>query len=179
MTGPALPELRTARLLLRPFQPADAAGVQRLAGDRAIAENTLTVPHPYPDGAAEAWIATHAGAYAEGKRATFAVTLAGEATLVGAIGLDITAADRRAELGYWIGRPWWNRGFATEAGRAVLEFGFGPLGLHRIMARHFLRNPASGRVIEKLGMEREGVLRHHALKWGVFEDLAVCSVLAG
>ena len=63
--------------------------------------------------------------------------------------------DRRAELGYWIGVPWWNRGYATEAGRALLDFGFGTLGLHRIMAHHMMRNPASGRVMQKLGMTRD------------------------
>ena len=178
MTSSIQPVLSTARLLLRPFLPTDADDVQRLAGEREIAENTLTIPHPYPDGAAAEWIATHAPAWAEGRLATFAVTLAEEGTLVGAVGLDIHRADLRAELGYWIGKPWWSRGYATEAGHAVLEFGFGPLGLHRIMARHFLRNPSSGRVLQKLGMQREGVLRHHVLKWGTFEDLAVYSVLA-
>ena len=173
------PILTTARLTLRPFRPADAADVRRLAGEREVAYNTLTIPHPYPEGAAEEWIASHPPAFVAGTRAVFAITQTQDAGLVGAIGLEIAPADQRAELGYWVGIPWWNRGYATEAGRAVLEYGFGPLGLHRIMARHFVRNPASGRVLEKLGMQREGVLRHHALKWGAFEDLAVYSVLAG
>lgn len=178
MNSVAQPILGTARLILRPFRPGDAAEVRRLAGEREIAANTLTIPHPYPEGAAEEWIASHPPAHAAGKLAVFAITQRQDGLLVGAIGLDIAPADRRAELGYWVGIPWWNRGYATEAGHAVLEFGFGPLGLHRIMARHFLRNPSSGRVLQKLGMQREGVLRHHVLKWGTFEDLAVYSVLA-
>jgi RimJ/RimL family protein N-acetyltransferase len=173
-----LPTLSTARLVLRPFRLEDAPEVQRLAGAREIAASTLTVPHPYPDGAAETWIGTHSAAWAERKSSTFAMTLKEDDTLVGAIGLMLTMEDRRAELGYWVGLPWWNCGYATEAGRALLDFGFGPLGLHRIMARHLARNPASGRVMEKLGMEREGVLRHHVLKWGVFEDLVVYAALA-
>lgn len=177
MIPPALPTLTTARLVLRPFRLADAAVVQRLAGERDIAANTLTVPHPYPDGDAEAWIATHQAAYGDGKVVTLAVTERESGELVGAIGLALTPGDQRGELGYWIGTSWWNRGYATEAGRAMLAFGFEQLGLHRVMARHLVRNPASGRVMEKLGMQHEGILRHHVLKWGVFEDLAVYAVL--
>ena len=178
MSGEALPTLATARLVLRPFRLEDAPTVQRLAGVREVAATTLTVPHPYPDGEAGAWIGTHAGAWAERKVLTLAVTLREDGALVGAVGLALVMADRRAELGYWIGVPWWNRGFATEAARALVDCGFGTLGLHRIMARHMSRNEASGRVMQKLGMAREGTLRHHVLKWGSFEDLVVYAVLA-
>ncbi|MDH4046190.1 MAG: GNAT family N-acetyltransferase [Gemmatimonadota bacterium] len=173
-----MPTLETERLVLRPFRPGDAAEVQRLAGEREIAAGTLTVPHPYPDGAAEEWIATHAANWAERKVLTLAVTTPGDDTLVGAVGLMLTMADRRAELGYWIGIPWWNLGYATEASRAIIDFGFASLGLHRIMAQHMARNPGSGRVMQKLGMQQEGILRQHTLKWGVFEDLVVYAVLA-
>ncbi len=178
MIADALPTLATARLVLRPFRLGDAPMVQRLAGAREIAATTLTVPHPYPDGAAEEWIATHAAAWAERRGLTLAVTLREDGALVGAVGLALVMADRRAELGYWIGVPWWNRGMATEASRGLIDFGFGTLGLHRIMARHMARNEASGRVMQKLGMAREGVLRDHVLKWGEFEDLVVYAVLA-
>lgn len=178
MSTAGLPRLDTTRLVLRPFRLADAAEVQRLAGAREIADTTLTVPHPYPDGAAEEWINTHPAAWTERTAAVLAVTTRESGALVGAVGLALTMADRRGELGYWIGMPWWNRGYATEAGQALLDFGFATLGLHRIMARHLARNPASGRVMQKLGMVQEGVLRHHVLKWGVFEDLVVYAVLA-
>ena len=77
----------------------------------------------------------------------------------------------RAELGYWIDRPYWNQGYCTEAGRAVLWYGFTELNLNRIHAYHLSRNPASGRVMQKLGMTREGLLRQHAKKWGKYEDI--------
>jgi ribosomal-protein-alanine N-acetyltransferase len=178
MTDAPMPTLRTPRLVLRPFRLNDAPAVQRLAGEREVAANTLTVPHPYPDGAAEEWIATHAAGWAAKDVLTLAVTTPGDDVLVGAVGLALAMADRRAELGYWIGIPWWNLGYATEASRAIIDFGFTSLGLHRIMARHMARNPASGRVMQKLGMQREGVLREHTLKWGVFEDLVVYAVLS-
>lgn len=178
MNTDALPTLTTARLVLRPYALADAPEVQRLAGAREIAATTLAMPYPYPDGLAETWIGTHAAAWAERRTLTLAVTLEADGTLIGTVGLALAMEDCRGELGYWIGLPWWNRGFATEASRAVVDFGFGSLGLHRIMARHLARNPSSGRVMEKLGMTREGILRDHVLKWGEFEDLVVYAVLA-
>jgi RimJ/RimL family protein N-acetyltransferase len=98
--------------------------------------------------------------------------------LVGAISLRIELPQRRAELGYWVGVPYWGRGFATEAARAMIEFGFRRLSLHRIYAHHFVRNPASGRVMEKAGMQHEGTLRGHFFRWGAPEDVAVWGILS-
>ena len=83
----------------------------------------------------------------------------------------------RAEMGYWIGKPYWNNGYCTEAAEAVLRYGFTELGLNRIYAHHFGRNPASGRVMEKIGMVYEGCLRQHVQRWGVFEDLKIYAIL--
>jgi ribosomal-protein-alanine N-acetyltransferase len=171
------PVLETARLTLRPFTPADAPAVQRLAGAREVADTTRQIPHPYADGMAEAWIATHAGLHDQDRALTLAVEIRAERRLCGAIGLRLKVEDRHAELGYWIGAADWARGFCTEAARAVVAHGFGALDLHRIYATYFARNRASGRVMEKLGMTREGCLREHVRKWGVFEDLIVRGIL--
>jgi ribosomal-protein-alanine N-acetyltransferase len=171
------PTLETDRLSLRPFTLDDAPRVQELAGDRAIADTTLHIPHPYADGAAGAWIDTHDAEFAAGKSVVFAVALRSTDTLVGAIGLTLDSNDARAEMGYWIGKPYWNRGYATEAGRAVLDYAFNELELNRVYASYLRRNPASGRVMEKLGMQHEGRLRQHIRKWGVFEDLEVRGIL--
>ena len=150
------PELVTARLQLRSYGPADAPDLQRLAGDKAVADTTLHIPHPYPDGAAEAWIGTHAARWAAREGLVFAITLRSTGELLGSIGLVIQAAHEQAELGYWIGVPHWNQGYATEAVRAVLDCGFRALELNRIHAHHMAHNPASGRVMTKAGMQREG-----------------------
>jgi len=171
------PTLETERLVLRPFEPDDAPEVQRLAGARAVADTTLVIPYPYPPNAAVEWIATLAPRFAAGTLVSFAITQRSEASLVGAIGLHIVSEHRRAELGYWIGVPFWGRGFATEAGRAMLEFGFRRLGLHRIHANHLTRNPASGRVLQKLGLRLEGVHREAIRKWDTFEDVAAYGIL--
>jgi [ribosomal protein S5]-alanine N-acetyltransferase len=175
MTGQ--PTLETPRLLLRPFRMADAEEVQRLAGDRAVADTTLNIPHPYEDGLAEKWIGNHRDWFDLGEQAVFAITLRPAGTLMGCVGLRINRDDQRAELGYWIGRPYWGQGYCTEAAQAVLAFGFKRLALNRIYAHHFVRNPASGRVMQKLGMSREGRLRQHVRKWGTFEDLELYGIL--
>lgn len=171
------PTLYTERLILRPFSLDDAGEVQRLAGAREVADTTLNIPHPYKDGMAEAWISTHQVRFDEGASATFALTLRAEGQpersgpLIGAIGLEINQRHQRAELGYWIGVPHWRQGYATEAARAVVAYAFRSLGLHKIVAYHLPRNPASGRVMKKLGMQREAYLREHVRKGDTYEDL--------
>lgn len=167
------PTIQTDRLILRPFGPEDAPDVQRLAGEKVIAAKTQSLPHPYEDGMAEDWIASHEANYAAGKIVCFAVTERDGGALAGAVGLTVYKDSNAAELGYWIGTPFWGRGYATEAARAVLAFGFEEMGLHRIHARHMASNPASGRVLEKIGMKREGMRRQHFRKWGRFEDIVM------
>ncbi len=168
---------------------ADADALQQLAGDRAVADTTLNIPYPYEDGFAERWIGNHRDWFEQGQQAIFAVILKSSpapaselrhvsvATLIGCVALLIHREDRRAELGYWIGKPYWNQGYCTEAARAAIGFGFQHLGLNRIYAHHFVRNPASGRVLQKLGMSHEGRLRQHVRKWDGFEDLELYAVL--
>ena len=177
MTFDMLPTLHTQRILLRPFRTGDAAAVQRLAGHPDIASTTANIPHPYGDGVAEAWIATHADRFARDESAIFAITLASTGELMGSIGLEIRREHARAELGYWIGKPHWDQGYVTEAAREVVRFAFDDLGLRRVFAIHFVRNPASGRVMEKIGMVREGELRRHMVKDGLPEDVRIWGIV--
>lgn len=170
------PILRTARLVLRPFVLADAPVVQRLAGDENVASTTLNIPHPYEDGMAERWIERQTREWEAQTSLVLAVTT-GDDGLVGAVSLALTPAHGRAELGYWIGVPFWNRGYATEAAAALVAYGFDELGLNRVLARHITRNPASGRVISKLGMRPEGVMREHIMKGDEPEDIAIYAIL--
>jgi ribosomal-protein-alanine N-acetyltransferase len=150
------PTLHTSGLTLRPFSVADVNDVARLVGDRDVASPTLSIPHPYGPEMAADWISIHAEAYANGEGATFAITLRHSGELVGAIGLAIRREHLRGELGYWIGKPYWGKGYCTEAVGAVMDFGFRILNLSRIHAYHFARNPASGRVLQKSGLTHEG-----------------------
>jgi RimJ/RimL family protein N-acetyltransferase len=177
MTMGPQPTLETERLILRPFRLNDAKTVQRLAGRREIASTTLNVPHPYEDGVAEDWINKHESTYHEGKGVTFAVTLKTDGELIGAVTLMNMSKSNHAELAYWVGVPYWNQGYCTEACEEILLYGFMELELNRIHACFFSRNPSSGRVLEKLGMAHEGTLREHTLKWGVYEDLELMGIL--
>ena len=183
------PEILTRRLILRAFRMDDAPRVRALAGEREIAANTTNIPHPYEDGLAEVWIGSLAERRLRGQAVGFAVELRGDldagsddtlrpGELVGAVGLELDQENRQAELGYWIGKPYWGRGLATEAARAVLRYGFEKLCLNRIHAHYFAHNASSGRVLEKIGMVREGCRREHVRKWGRFVDVVLYGVLA-
>lgn len=171
--------ITTERLILRPFTLADAADVQRLAGGRAVADRTQATPHPYEDGMAENWIAAHEQQFQQGIGCIFAIVRKADGVLVASVSfISIEPKCSRAELGYWLGKPYWNQGYATEAAGALIKFGFEVLNLNRIFGEHLSRNPASGRVMAKIGMQHEGTLCKHATKWGVFEDVEVWGLLA-
>jgi [ribosomal protein S5]-alanine N-acetyltransferase len=168
------PDLLTTRLRLRSFLLTDSTAVQRLAGHAAVADTTLTIPHPYPDGAAEAWISSHGPKYTNNQEITYAVTLQTTGQLLGAISLiGISLKDSRCEFGYWIGHDYWSNGYCTEAAARMLIFANEHLGITRFVARCMARNPASARVMIKLAMHPEGHLLQHTLKNGVYEDILV------
>ena len=173
------PTIETDRLVLRPFRLADASRVQELAGAAEVAAMTQNVPHPYEDGMAERWIASRAVAFYEGGGVFFAITLKSDGALIGSVSLGVTPQHRRGELGYWIGVPFWGQGYASEAARATVRYGLGGLGLHKITSRHFATNAASGRVLEKAGLAKEGLLRDEIHKDGTFVDVVVYGLVGG
>jgi [ribosomal protein S5]-alanine N-acetyltransferase len=169
--------LEIERLLLRPFSLDDVSVVARLAGDRSIADTTISVPHPLSETQARDWLLARMARARSGGEVSFAITRKA-GPLVGAIALrDIEREHEKAELGFWIGVEYGGTGYATEAARAVIRFGFESLHLNRIYAHHMVRNPASGRVLGKAGMRPEGLLRQAVRKWGVFEDVVLCAIL--
>lgn len=167
------PTIISERLVLRPFRLDDVPVVTKLAGDAVIAGTTLRIPHPYRELDAEKWIKTHALGFRKRDFVVFAVVRRVREALIGAIELTLDIPNERAELGYWIGRRYWNRGYATEAAGSLLMYGFVELGLNRIHAHHLVSNTASGKVLEKIGMKREGFLRQHVRKWDSFEDIVL------
>lgn len=178
----AIPLLATARLRLRPFTLADAPVVREFAGDPRVAATTLNIPHPYPAGLAEQWIGSHADHAARGDLYVFAIERKADRLLLGAISLGIAAPHRRAELGYWLGVPFWNQGYTSEAAQRVVAFAFEQLQLNRVQATYLPGNPASGRVMEKAGLAREGTLRQYYRKANLpgeerFEDVILCALL--
>ncbi len=171
MVSDEIPIIETDRLRLRPFTIADAPEVQRLASNLEIARNTLAMPFPYLDGMAESWIETQATDFLDGKSAIFAICLKESQQLIGAIGLSLQLQYSVAEIGYWVGKEFWNQGYCTEALKTIIDFGFNQFKLHKLHASHFGNNPSSGRVMLKAGMTYEGTLRSHMLHWNEYKDL--------
>ena len=155
---------RTPRLLLRPGWAEDAPALARAIADEAVVRNLSAAPWPYALGDAEAYLA----APKDPALPSFLIVARTDLTpvLVGACGLARRASGR-VELGYWIARPFWNRGYATEAGRALVDIAT-TLGLPALDVSHFLDNPASGRVLEKLGFTATGLTapRHSCARGG-------------
>lgn len=143
-------QIRTQRLALRPPKPSDAARVSRLAGEFDVACMTGMIPYPYEEGEARAWL-ERAGGGDEG--VVFAIERDG--TLIGCTGYMTFDADH-AELGYWIGKPYWGAGYATEAVRALVAHAFDAHRFAYLRAGHFADNPGSQRVLGKLGFSRDG-----------------------
>ncbi|MGH6720260.1 MAG: GNAT family N-acetyltransferase [Alphaproteobacteria bacterium] len=155
MTGFA--PLVTDRLVLRLPRPADAPAIQRFAGDERVARMTAAIPYPYPDGAAEAWIAKCIRQAKSGDGWQLAVAGRHDDILIGAVRLEPEVAGAPPELGYWIAVPHWGRGFATEAARRLLAFGFDAGGYGDVRSHALADNAASRRVLEKVGLEFDGL----------------------
>lgn len=151
--------LRTERLTLRPLELSDAARFSALSSDPGVARMTCGLPSPNPPIAAEGWILLRQARAGLGVEQTFAIDLAGHG-LIGAMGVSRRSSDKRAgwEIGYWLGRPYWGKGLATEAGRALVAH-LRAQGCTPLYASHFADNPASGRVLGKLGFTPTGALR--------------------
>jgi len=173
-TVPPQPSLQTDRLLLRPCVMADADAICEILDNKAVASTTGSVPSPYTLAMAKAWLEPQANNWLSQSAAVFAICWTGPNDF----GLEIVEQDEKAEMGYWIAESHWGKGVATEAATAVMKFGFEMLCLNKIFASHMVRNPASGRVLEKIGMQKEGVFRDHVKKWGKFEDAVFYGILA-
>ena len=172
------PSFQSERLRMRPFIADDAPALQKLADVREIADTTITIPHPYSLAAAKTWIASLPHLFRAGTAVHFAMELKETGELVGASALrDIDKEHSQAELGFWVGKPWWGQGIATEVAHATLRFGFRELSLNRIYAYAMVRNASSEKIFHKLGMRQEGLLRQGVRKWGLFEDVVLYAIL--
>lgn len=163
--------ITTKRLLLRPFELADAKRVSELCNNYNIYKSTLTLPYPYPVECAIGWIETHKDNFDNDNFYDFAITDNSTGELYGAIGLSNKKAHRNGELGYWIGEENWGNGYATEAAKAIIAFAFTEKQYHKVYARFFAANPGSGRVMQKCGMVQEGILKQHIYKVNKYDDL--------
>jgi RimJ/RimL family protein N-acetyltransferase len=145
--------ITTERLVLRPLALSDAARIALLAGDFDVASMTGTIPHPYNERMAGEWI----GSALEGEEGTVFV-IERDGSLIGCVGYREDGCGG-AELGYWLGKPYWGHGYASEASAAMVAYAFDEGGLDYLTIGHFADNPASARIIAKLGFRPQGEIK--------------------
>ena len=169
--------ITTNRLILRLFQKSDAAAVARLCNNYNIYRNTLYLPFPYEETDALGWMGHHLENFNANRSYEFAIADKNTGELYGAIGLSNNVLFQQGELAYWIGEEFWGNGYATEAAQAIVDFAFRKKNYHKVFARYFGSNPASGKVMEKIGMKKEGLLTDHVKKDDRFEDLVYYGIV--
>jgi [ribosomal protein S5]-alanine N-acetyltransferase len=172
--------LETSRLILRPLSLADALLLQDAAGAREVADTMISIPHPYPDDEAGQYIHRQIQDSRAGHSVSFVIERKSEKVFCGVIEIrDIEREHSQAELSFWLAVQMWGQGYMSEALKPVLRFGFEDLDLNRLYAYHMVRNPGSGKVLQKNGFVQEGVLHQRVRKWKVFEDVKVWAILRG
>ena len=167
----SLPAINTDRLYLRKPLAEDISHIVTHANNPKVANMTLNMPYPYHTDDAIQWIAMANKGIEDKSHVIFAITNSADNAFMGGIGLRVNERFNRAELGFWLGEPFWNQGYMSEAVPAVIKFGFRELKLHKIVARHLPNNPASGRVMIKNGMIKEGELKDHVRRKGKYLSL--------
>ncbi len=173
-------KLETPRLILRRAQREDCRELMTAIGSVEIAATTLGIPHPYSLEDACKWIERVNDAEVQKTKVDLGVFLKETGELVGGVGLSgINEKHHRAELGFWCAVEHWNKGITTEAADRMVQYGFEELSLERIYAICFTTNPASARVLEHIGMVREGTARHEYVKDGRFIDMHHYAILRG
>ncbi|PKF75247.1 GNAT family N-acetyltransferase [Chryseobacterium sp. PMSZPI] len=168
------PIIKTERLILSQLEEKDLPFIVGYLQHKIYSDLTSNIPYPYTESDAKFWLKMANEAFENKSGYTFGIRNK-EGQIIGAIGLH-DREDDKAELGYWIGMPYWNKGYVTEAARAIVDFGFKTLNFNKIFATHFLHNPASGKIMEKIGMEREAILKEEVKKDGEYFDLALYSI---
>jgi ribosomal-protein-alanine N-acetyltransferase len=169
--------LFTERLILRQVEVSDAEQLELLINDFDVASTTLNIPYPYPKGSATAFIQHQHEAAQSGDGYAFAIINKENDAFMGSIGMNINQKHNRAELGYWLGKRYWNQGYVTEGVKRIIKYGFEELKLNKIHAGALTRNHASSSVITKSGMQYEGTFRQHFHKWDQYEDVVYYGIL--
>ncbi|MEM1134226.1 MAG: GNAT family protein [Bacteroidota bacterium] len=170
------PTLKTSRLILDKIIATDIPNIVQFAGDKKISQTTLNIPYPYNEEDAIFWINLANQGFKGETRYIFAIRLALNNEFIGGISLGIERRFDRAELGYWLAVPFWNKGFMSEAAKRIVKFGFEVLNLNKILSTHIVENPASGKVMINCGMVKEGELRQHVKKEEKYFDLIQYSI---
>jgi ribosomal-protein-alanine N-acetyltransferase len=170
------PILNGQHIIMRAIHDDDIPHIQTYASSAEVARNTF-VPHPYPPDGAIHFVSHIRQGWEEETAYVFAIVAKEHDQFVGVMGLHPQVKHHLAEVGYWIGHPHWGKGYATEALQLLIQFAFETVGLNRVQAKHFVENPASGRVMQKAGMHYEGLHRQALFHNNTFKDLKAYAIL--
>lgn len=171
------PKLETLRLNLDQPVESDIPDIVAALNHKIYSENMTPIPFPYQEENAEFWISMAEKGLEHGNQCIFAIREKASPKIIGGIGLTVDKNDNKAEVGYWISQDYWKMGYASEALETILKFGLEELKLKRIFATHYDFNPASGRVMEKAGMQKEGFLKAHTKKYGKYHNHVIYAVV--
>lgn len=158
--------------MLSEILATDIPTIIKYAGNSNVAKHLLNLPHPYYEKDAIFWINMAHQGWVDGSKCIFGIRLKENQEFIGGVGLHIDTRFNRAELGYWIGEPFWGKGYMTEALATVIKYGFEEKELNKIFAIHLLENPASGKVMAKNGMLKEGEMKEHVTNQNEYKDIA-------
>ena len=169
--------LHSHSLTLRPFVWEDITQVLALVQEKEVAATTLNIPYPCTEDEINDWFELQQWELEEGKGLCWAVCVTETKELVGAIKLATHPEYESAELGYWIGKPYWGKGYASEATHLVVDYAFNTLELNRLEAHAMVENTGSAWILRKLGMQEEGYHPQLIKKWGEFKDVKTYGLL--
>ena len=165
--------IQTDRLIIRPFKKDDYKRIYEVCSDFDVAKMTLSMPIPYYEENAKGFIDYTLQAIKEKTSYECAICYKENPDrVIGCIGvMHIDSTAKRAELGWWVDKAEWNKGIATEAAKAVINYCFESLKLHTVFARCFEINPASGKVMQKCGMTYVGKMRDFECRLGEYKNV--------
>ena len=172
-------EFHGKNITVRKLKLSDAGDIYRHIRKKDIVKWTSNIPHPYPKGSAVRFIRGSHFNIRKKKAYNLGIALNQTGKIIGGIGIRNIDREKKksAELGYWLGKEYWNRGYVTEAVKLMLEFAFRTLKLHRIYAEAFKNNHASNKVLQKAGFKKEGELREAEYRHGEWQDVCIYSIL--
>jgi len=167
----------TSRLTLRELTTDDGPSVHGILSEIEVAKQTRSLPHPFPDGLALDIVGSWIKMKKEGTATWFAVIVKATNEIAGVTGLNFQNEHKKAEIGYLFGKPYWGKGYATEAAKKIVELGFKDYDINKIWGMVYADNPNSIKVLEKIGMKHEGTIRKDLIKFGQARDVAYYGLL--
>lgn len=169
--------IETERLKLRLVTPNDFPKVVEYCSDPELSKYMIYLPYPYTLEDAISWYNNQQESLKKDTMYTYGIELKETGEFIGVISLSNNQRNNNGEIGYWLGKKYWNKGYMSEATKAIIEFAFQIKNMHKVYARCFSENIASAKVMQKNGLTFEGSLKDHIYKDGKYHDLLIYGLI--